>query len=143
MQAIKAACCDAGVGLLLRPLTDIVIMSIERAHSLGWGQRAAVQCADSSLYLRLWVVTIPCCGGGGSPCWRHQVVLRQAIKLGLQRSADLSIEGSLLTKLHVGEGFVDKCPNYNFIIQYLNRFLSVKCKKPNIDIHEISLTALV
>ena len=78
-------------------------MSIERAHSLGGGQRAAVQCADSSLYLRLWVVTIPCCGGGGSPCWKHQVVLRQAIKLGLQRSADLSIEGSLLTKLHVGK----------------------------------------
>ena len=110
-----------GVGLLLRPLTDILIMSTQP----GRGQRAAVQCADSSLYLRLWVVTIPCCGGGGSSCWKHQVVSRQAIKHSLQRSADLLIEGSL--NLHVGEGFVDKCPNYNFIIQYLNRFLSFKC----------------
>ena len=70
-------------------------------------------------------------------------MLRQAIKHGLQRSADLSIEGSLLTKSLIGEGLVDKCPNYNFIIQYLNRFLSVKCKKPNIDIREISMTPLV
>ena len=111
-KPLKQLVVTRSVGLLLRPLTDILIMSNERAHSLGGGQRAAVQCADSSLYLRLWVVTIPCCGGGGSSCWKHQVVFRQAIKHGLQRSADLSIEGSLLTKLHVGEGFVDKCPNY-------------------------------
>ena len=69
-EPLKQVVVTRSVGLLLRLLTDILIMSNERAHSLGWGQRAAVQCADSSL---LWVVTIPCCGGGGSSCWKHQV----------------------------------------------------------------------